>query len=197
MDAEHVAARRVTGLEERRDHRLIRKIARADESGLADLLRQYGPAALGLATRILGDQTLAEDVLQDVFLSIWRRPDRYDEARGSVRTWLLTQVHHRAVDIVRREEAERRRRSTPGVPTDVIDDIVEDAWMAARAQRMRTALRSLPTEQRDMITLAYYEGLTQTEVSARAGVPLGTVKSRTLTAMRRLRAALSDEVEES
>jgi RNA polymerase sigma factor (sigma-70 family) len=197
MDAEHASAAGISNLEARRDQVLIRKIARGNDSGLADLLRSYGPPALGLATRLLGDASLAEDVLQDVYLSIWRHPDSYDAARGSVRTWLLTQVHHRAVDIVRREEAERRRRSMPERPTDTSDDVVEDSWRAARASATRDALASLPAEQQQMITLAYYEGLTQTQISARAGIPLGTVKSRTLTAMRRLRHALSTEIEES
>src|SRR5438067_637440 len=136
MDAEHAQTRGVSDLESRRDQRLIRQIARGDDAGLADLLRHYGPAGLGLATRILGDPGLAEDVLQDVFLQVWRRPEGYDAARGSVRTWLLTQVHHRAVDAVRREEAERRRRTPPEPRADALDDVIEDAWVAARASRM-------------------------------------------------------------
>jgi RNA polymerase sigma-70 factor (ECF subfamily) len=183
----------VGDLQERRDRKAIEEVAAGDEDAFADVFRRYGPAALGLAHRICGDQTLAEEVVQEVFVSVWRRAASYDPLRGRVRSWLLTQVHHRAVDVVRREEAERRRASTPfalAVETPTPDDVIEEGWLAARRTQVRAALVELPHDLRRMIEMAYFDGLTQTQVAAKAGVPLGTVKSRTLSAMRRLRDVL-------
>jgi len=142
--------------------------------------------------RILGDRALAEEVLQEVFLSVWRKAGAYDGARGSVRSWLLTQIHHRAVDVVRHEEAERRRNAnqTPDVAEHAIDDVVEESWISSRREQVRDALKDLPQEQREVLELAYYGGMTQKQVAERTGLPIGTVKSRTLAAMKRLRATL-------
>lgn len=182
-------------VQDRRDRDLIARTASGDERGFVELYRRYAPAAMGLAVRVLGDQALAEEVLQEVFVGVWRRAAFYDPARGSVRSWLLAQVHNRAVDVVRREEAERRRASThaapvPGDPSGGLEGVIEEGWLAARRDQVRAAMRALPEEQRRVIELAYFDGLTQTEVSGAMSIPLGTVKSRTLAAMRRLRAAL-------
>lgn len=142
---------------------------------------------------------MAEEVLQEVFLSVWRRAGGYDPARGSVRSWLFAQIHHRSVDVVRREEAERRRTTTnaePDVSDEGIDDVVEEGWLKTRREQVRRALGGLSDEQRKVIELAYYEGLTQSQVATATGVPLGTVKSRTLAAMRRMRDALAAAVVE-
>lgn len=192
--------RRATGsdvadLQDRRDRQCVERIAGGDEDAFAELFRRYGPVTLGLAARIVADRTLAEEVVQEVFTAVWRKAADHDAARGSVRTWIMTQVHHRAVDVVRREEAERRRgaRSSGPSPERDPEDVVEEGWIAARRERVRAALGALPHEQRRMLELAYVDGLSQTQVAARAGIPLGTVKSRTLAAMRRLRAALVAE----
>ncbi len=142
---------------------------------------------------------MAEEILQEVFLSVWRRAGAFDPARGSVRSWLFAQIHHRSVDVVRREEAERRRsRATvqPEATEEDVEDVIEESWLSARREHVRSALTSLPVEQRRVIELAYYNGLTQTQVADAIGVPLGTVKSRTLAAMRRLRSALSGQAVE-
>ena len=180
-------------LQERRDRHALEAVARGDEEAFSELFRRYAPAALGLAYRILGDQALAEDVVQEVFVSVWRRAAAYDPLRGRVRTWLLTQVHHRAVDTVRREEAERRRANAPSaMPADqpTVDDVVEEDWIASRRTDVRAAMEMLPPDQRLMLQLAYFGGMTQSQVAESTGVPLGTVKSRTLTAMRRMRDLL-------
>lgn len=142
---------------------------------------------------------MAEEVLQEVFLSVWRRAGAFDPARGSVRSWLFAQIHHRSVDVVRREEAEKRRsRATvePDATEEDVEDVIEESWLSARREHVRSALTNLPDEQRRVIELAYYNGLTQTQVADAMGVPLGTVKSRTLAAMRRLRQALSGQAVE-
>ena len=157
------------------------------------MYRRYASTASGLAHRVIGDPVLAEEVTQDVFLSVWRAASAYDGARGSVRSWLLTQIHHRSVDVIRREDAERRRsfRQPQPIPMDPTEDVVEDAWLRARRADIRQALTSLSNEQREVLELAYFDGLTQTQISQKIGIPLGTVKSRTLAAMLKLREALS------
>jgi len=168
------------------------RIAEGSSDGFRDLYRRYAPTAAGLAHRVIGDPLLAEEVSQDVFLSVWRSAAAYDAARGSVRSWLLTQVHHRAVDVIRHEDAERRRalRQPEPIPVDPTEDVVEDEWLRGRRSEIRVALRSLSNEQREVLELAYFGGLTQTQVSEKVGIPLGTVKSRTLAAMLKLRDAL-------
>lgn len=185
--------RPVSDLLERRDRDLIERTAAGDTDAFSELYRRYAPAAYGLAARVLGEASLAEEVLQEVFVSVWRRSSSYDPARGSLRSWVLAQIHHRAVDVVRREEAERRRSQaivTDDRPEDPIGDVVEEGWLADRRALVREALVALPPDQRRVIELAYYGGLTQTQVASAMGIPLGTVKSRTLAAMRRLRAGL-------
>ncbi len=138
---------------------------------------------------------LAEEVVQETFLSLWRGAGAYDEARGSLRTWLLSSIHHRAVDGVRRERAHQGRaaRATSQItlvpdPADVVAEAVD---LQGERASVRAALAELSPEQRQVVTLMYYDGLTQTQVSERLSMPLGTVKSRCLLAMRRLRAALT------
>ena len=185
---------RVADLQDRKDRDLLERVAGGDHAAFSEIYRRYSPAAFGLASRILGERSMAEEVLQEVFLSVWRRAGAFDPARGSVRSWLFAQIHHRSVDVVRREEAERRR-SQVEVPRpeadERLDEVVEESWLAARRENIRAALGTLPDEQRTMIELAYYRGLTQSQVAEATGVPLGTVKSRTLTAMRRLRDKLA------
>ena len=182
----------VSDLQDRRDKDLVAGTASGDRSAFTELYRRYSPSAFGLAVRILGEPAMAEEVLQEVFLSVWRRAVAYDPARGSVRSWLFAQIHHRAVDVVRREEAERRRSYINTEPDhdSGVDDVIEEGWLSARREQVGRALQGLTAEQREVIDLAYFKGLTQTQVAKHTGVPLGTVKSRTLAAMRRLRDTL-------
>jgi RNA polymerase sigma-70 factor (ECF subfamily) len=168
------------------------RIAEGSSDGFRDLYRRYASTASGLAHRVIGDPVLAEEVTQEVFLSVWRSAAAYDGARGSVRSWLLTQVHHRSVDVIRHEDAERRRafRQPEPIAVDPTEDVVEDAWLRARRADTRLALKSISNDQREVLELAYFGGLTQTQVAEKLGIPLGTVKSRTLAAMLKLREAL-------
>jgi RNA polymerase sigma-70 factor (ECF subfamily) len=177
------------------DLELVRRVAAGDRGAVDDLYQRFRRPAFALARRVLGDDVLAEDVVQDVFLGIWRDPGGFDGSRGSVASWLLAMVHHKAVDAVRREESHRRRRARAeedlvlSEPTRTTD--VEDAaWQRVVADRVRTALHALPAPQREALTLAYYGGYTQREVAALTGTPLGTVKTRMLAGMRRLEDTL-------
>ncbi len=179
------------------DADLVRRIRAGDRSAVDDLYDRFRRPAFALARRILGDDGLAEDVLQDVFLSVWRDPAGYDRARGSFASWLLAVVHHKAVDAVRREESQRRRLAQAGddlvlrAPVEA-RDVEEEAWTRSVAERVRAALGELPDPQREALTLAYYGGYTQREVAALTGAPLGTVKTRMLAGMRRLKEGLGD-----
>lgn len=177
----------VSDLHDRKDRELLDRIAVGSEDAFVELYRRYAPAAMGVAVRVLGEQGLAEDVLQEVFASIWRSARSYDSARGRVRSWLLAQIHHRAVDSVRREEAHRRRNNDSPLPADPTSDIVEEGWIQWRRAQVRAALEALSDKHREVLSLAYYAGLTQNEIAGRTGLPLGTVKTRTLHGMRRLR----------
>jgi RNA polymerase sigma factor (sigma-70 family) len=177
------------------DTDILRRIAAGDAGAVDDLYDRFRRPAFALARRILADDTLAEDVLQDVFLSVWRDPGAFDGRRGTFASWLLAMVHHKAVDAVRREESQRRRQ---GLAEDDMAlqaplssrDVEDEAEARTIAQHVRSALGELPESQREALTLAYYGGYTQREVAALTGAPLGTVKTRMLAGMRRLREGL-------
>ncbi|MCD6022133.1 MAG: sigma-70 family polymerase sigma factor [Actinomycetia bacterium] len=180
-----------------RDEDLLRRLVAGDEQAFRELFRRYASAAHALAFRLVRQAQVAEEIVQEAFLSVWRNPDRYDGARGSVRSWLMGTVHHRAVDAVRREQAQRRRAEQasgigPGVVEDPVDDLLAAIDLPRERKLVRAALGALPEEQRDVIQRMYFEGLSQSQIAERTGLPLGTVKSRTLLAMRRLRANLGE-----
>jgi RNA polymerase sigma-70 factor, ECF subfamily len=176
-----------------RDADLFRRIASGDEDAFRALFRRYAPTALALARRIVRQQNLAEEVMQEVFLSVWREGDRFDAGRGSARAWVMGMVHKRAVDAVRREEAQRRRADEASVleaVEDPAEGVARDVDRPQEQRAVRAALDALPPDQRQVIELMYFDGLSQSRVAARLSVPLGTVKSRARLAMRRLRDAL-------
>jgi RNA polymerase sigma-70 factor (ECF subfamily) len=182
-------------LSEARDRDLIRRIRAGDEEAFRALFRRYAPSALGLARRVVRQPHLAEETVQEAFLSVWRSPEAFDERRGSVRSWLMATVHNRAVDAVRREEAQRRRAEDVAAdpdlePVDPGDSVVEDLGMHQERIAVREALGKLPAEQRQVIELMYFGGQSQSRIAERLALPLGTVKSRTLLGMRRLRSEL-------
>jgi RNA polymerase sigma factor (sigma-70 family) len=177
------------------DVEVLRRIRDGDRTAIGDLYERFRRPAFALARRILGDDALAEDVLQEVFLSVWRDPAAFDRGRGSVASWLLAVVHHKAVDAVRREESQRRRQAL--AQQDLVleapvstRDVDEEAWTRVVADQVRTAMGVLSSPQREALTLAYYGGYTQREVAALTGAPLGTVKTRMLSGMRRLKEEL-------
>jgi RNA polymerase sigma-70 factor (ECF subfamily) len=182
-------------LTETRDRDLVRRIERGDEEAFRGLFRRYAPTALALARRVARQPYLAEEIVQEAFLALWRNPGGYDQVRGSVRSWLMGMVHHRAVDAVRREEAQRRRAEDAQardvvVVEDPAEAVVEEMGLPQEREAVRAALGELPAEQRQVLELMYFAGLTQSAISERLDLPLGTVKSRTLLGMRRMRAAL-------
>jgi len=176
------------------DEQLMSRLAAGpDEAALSELYDRYQAVMYGLAMRITNDSALAQDAVQEAFVGVWRNAARYAQAKASVRTWILSIAHHRAIDIV------RRRRATQPLPE--IEEINEaltapDVWpevaRAADAAAVRRALDELPDTQRQAITLAYFSGLTQTEIAARENLPLGTVKSRTRLGLATLRRALEE-----
>jgi RNA polymerase sigma-70 factor (ECF subfamily) len=174
------------------DEALVALAARSEQSALAELYDRYGRAAYGLALRVLRDEALAEDAVQEAFLSVWRTASRFVPERGSASTWILTLVHRRAVDAVRREER-RRGDSLEHAPELASGSSVdEEAWVRLQRERVQAALRQLPDQQREALELAYYGGFTQSELAERLGQPIGTIKSRMFTGLARLRELLSD-----
>ncbi len=173
---------------EKEDVELVRRVAARDADALRELFSLYGKIVFGLAYRILGDRQYAEDCTQDVFVSLWRGAGSYDPKRARVTTWLLTITRNTAIDLVRRYEL---RRADPLPDADSWSSRVspDTAELAADdAERVAAALAELPTPQLEAVSLAYFEGLSNSEIAARLGVPLGTVKSRIRLGLDRLRA---------
>ena len=165
-------------------------MARGSEDALAELYDRFGGVAYGVALRILRDPALAQDAVQDAFLAAWRTAAAFDPARGNASTWLLTLVHRRAVDLVRREERQRADALDESAPVASGDSVDEAAAVRAERRTVQTALAQLPPDQREALELAYYGGLSQSQLAERLGIPLGTVKSRMFTALTTLRDLL-------
>lgn len=186
----------VIDLSDAMDHGLVERLRGGDADAFRALFRRYAPSAMSLARRVVRQPFLAEEIVQEVFLAVWRNPGGYDPLLGSVRSWLMGMVHHRAVDTVRREQSQRRRAEDPRVSEMVVledpaDQVVDALGLPEERRSVRAALEELPAEQRQVLELMYFEGLSQSRVAERLDVPLGTVKSRTLLGMRRLRTALA------
>ena len=174
------------------DEALVALVARSDEVALAELYDRFGRVAYGLAFRILRDRALAEDAVQEGFMNAWRTADRFMPERAKASTWLLTLVHRRAVDLVRRED--RRRVEPLDASFDAASDASaeQDAWLRFERERVQAALRRLPDQQREALELAYYGGFTQSELAERLGQPVGTIKSRMFAGLARLRELLAE-----
>ena len=176
------------------DGRLLELIGADSEGAFEELFARYSASATALARRVLRQPFLADEVVQEVFLSVWNNAATYDQSRGSVRSWLMLLTHRRAVDAVRREESVRRvAEAASREPLPVPDepgDTVEQSWLLEERTLVRESLAGLPEPQREVIELMYFSGLSQTKVAERLQIPLGTVKSRSLLAMKRLRRIL-------
>ena len=179
------------------DEALVALVARGDESALAELYDRVGRIAYGLALRVLRDERLAEDAVQEGFLALWRTAAAFRAERAKASTWILTLVHRRAVDLVRREE---RRKVEPLADDSAIagetEPADEAAWLRFERERVQAALKQLPDVQREAIELAYYGGFSQSELAERLGVPLGTIKSRMFSGLARLRELLDESAAE-
>jgi RNA polymerase sigma-70 factor (ECF subfamily) len=174
------------------DGALVVAIGRWQQQALAEVYRRHAGAVYALASRILRDSTLAEEVVQEVFLRLWARPEAFDPERGKLRSFLLAQAHGRAVDVVR-SDVSRRRREEQGAsePPPGNADVDDQVWKEAVAGRIRTVMAALPEKQRKALELAYFGGYTCREVAIALGEPEGTVKSRIRAGLRRMRAELN------
>jgi RNA polymerase sigma factor (sigma-70 family) len=177
------------------DRSVLTRVAAGELDALDELYDRYKTMAYSIAYRITNDATLAEDVVQDAFLGAWRNATRYVEGKGSVKTWLLSIVHHRAIDAV------RRRRPTTDLPGEEdgppptqlrLPDVWGEVAANLDALEVRRALATLSDVQREAIELAYFSGLTQVEIAERTATPLGTVKSRMRLGLLAMRAVLTD-----
>jgi RNA polymerase sigma-70 factor (ECF subfamily) len=174
---------------------LLARVARKDAGAFESLYDRFGRPVYSVAMKMLRDQAAAEEVTQDVFLSLWRTAGQFDPRKSAARTWILSMAHHKAVDAVRR----RRVRAAEPLTESMVDDpdVAGQALRAVEAERVREALGALSESQRQALALAYYEGLTQQEVAARLGVPLGTIKTRMRDGMLKLRESLGPQMLET
>lgn len=177
------------------DLELARRLVARDGDAFEELYRRYAPAAYGVALRVLRQPALAQEVTHDAFAALWRAPEVYDAERGAFRAFFLSLVHHRAVDQVRKEERlrerERKVNRAPPPDEDLSEAIVEEADLADRRREVREALADLPSEQREALELMYFKGYTHARIADETGAPLGTVKTRILAAVRKLRKRLT------
>jgi RNA polymerase sigma-70 factor (ECF subfamily) len=184
-------------LESMSDAVLLRQVADRKPEALGILYGRYAPTLLALGARIMGGVPEAEEVLQEVFLHVWNQAARYDASRSSVSTWLILIGRSRAIDrlrtrkVVERTHENAAKRDPAGHASP---EGLESVFVHERRERVRGEMEKLPAEQRQVLEMAFYEGLSQSEIAAKAGLPLGTVKTRTLLAMKKLRNALRDEI---
>jgi RNA polymerase sigma-70 factor (ECF subfamily) len=179
------------------DVALVRLLAERRTEALSELYRRYASNLLALGRRILGAVAEAEEVLQEVFLHVWNHSERYDATRSSVSSWLILITRSRAIDRLRNRKVVEKTHEAAGLAVPLEDASPEgpDAvFVRERRQRVRQELDQLPAEQREVLEMAFYEGLSQTEIANRAALPLGTVKTRTLLGMKKLRNALRQEI---
>lgn len=183
----------------REEAELVERMAGGDTEALGVLYDRYSGMLLALAARILHDPGAAEDILQEAFWQAWRQASRYDPSRSSVSTWLVLLTRSRAIDSLRSRQVKERTLAAvrdEGSPTHTSPAGMGDVLMQERRQRLREELERLPRAQREVLQLAFFGGLTQREIAEKTDTPLGTVKTRSLLGLKKLREALHDEMEE-
>ena len=173
------------------DESLLSLVASSDDQALAELYDRFGRVAYGLALRILRDEALAQDAVQEAFLAIWRSADRFLAERAKASTWILTLVHRRSVDLVRREDRRRGEPLESAVEPAAPETVEDEATLGFERRVVQEALSRLQPEQREALELGYYAGLTQSQLAERLDQPLGTIKSRMFTGLARLRELLA------
>jgi len=183
---------------DREDLDLHRRLTAGDRAAFDELYRRYAPTAYGIAYRLTGQRLLAQDVVHDAFLALWRAPEAFDAARGAFRSFFLSLVHHRAVDTIRREERMRARHDRAAnleavAGEDHSESVVEEDFIVRRRREVREALADLSADQREVLEMAYFAGMTQVRIAEALGIPLGTVKTRTFAALRKLRSVVETE----
>jgi RNA polymerase sigma-70 factor (ECF subfamily) len=179
------------------DEALVARVAQGDPDALDEVYGRYARSVYGLAYRILGEPAAAEDVVQDVFLKLWRQPGSYNAERGSLGSWLLGVGHNRAIDVLRRRRSHQEQAlpetGEPELVPDGLVDMADVASVRQASEAVRRALMRIPPEQRRVIEMAFFEGKTHVEISEELGEPLGTAKTRIRLGMRKLRALLEAE----
>lgn len=204
----HRAADRATSVEERlrepddaqgqrraEDVALIARVVDRDERAVEALYARYAGPLYSLAYQVTGAERFAQDVVQEVFVALWRDAGRFDPAKGAVAPWLFSLARHKAIDLVRREANVRKRTADVDLELEeASDDVDHETWLNIRRQRVRAAIEELTPAQRESLELAFFSGLTHVEVAERLGIPLGTAKTRIRSALLRLRDILGDSV---
>ncbi len=179
------------------DVALLARIVDRDERAVEELYARYSRPLYSLAYQVTGAERFAQDVVQEVFIALWRDASRFDPARGAVAPWLFSLARHKAIDLVRREANVRKRTADVDLEFHEADDDVDhETWLNFRREKVLAAIEELTPAQREALELAFFGGLTHVEVSDRLGIPLGTAKTRIRSALLRLRDILGDSVSE-
>jgi RNA polymerase sigma-70 factor (ECF subfamily) len=183
------------------DEELVSLVAKADKEALSKLYEKYARIVYSLALKVLRDKELAEEVTQETFFSLWRKADSYQSSKGKVSSWLLSIVHNRAIDEVRRRTRSKEVQADhrPGYVIPALDheELLQHVAKEEDANSVRKALQNLPPDQLHVLLQSYFNGLTQAEIADRLGIPLGTVKTRMRLGLQKLKAALLDQKKES
>jgi RNA polymerase sigma-70 factor, ECF subfamily len=191
-DPEDVQARRRA-----EDAALLARIVDRDERAVEELYKRYSGPLYSLAYQVTQAERFAQDVVQEVFVALWRDASRFDPARGAVAPWLFSLARHKAIDLVRREANIRKRTADVDLEfREADDDVDHETWLNFRREKVRAAIEELTPVQREALELAFFQGLTHVEVSEKLQIPLGTAKTRIRSALLRLRDILGDSVSE-
>ena len=174
--------------DQRNDAALVTRLCGGDQNAMADLYERYSGIVYGVALRVLGDTTAAEDVLQEIFLQLWRRPQAYNADRGGLAPWLAVIARNRAIDVLRKRPPEEDLNE---LPVAVGIDLEDVAAQRLAVEKVRRAIAQLPQEQRNALEMAFFEGLTHAEIANKTGEPLGTVKTRIRSALMAVRKAVA------
>lgn len=178
-------------LRQRSDANLVTAVARFQEEALEELYRRYASPVSALASHVLNDKTRADDVLQEVFMRLWNQPEAFDPARGSLRTFLLTMTHRRAVDVIRSDTSRRRREDRQVDEAElVVDDLERQVLDLATTEQVKAAFGMLPAAEKSAIEMTYFKGLSYVEAARALKQPEGTVKSRIRSGLRRMKQLL-------